>query len=91
MTIKNKLKAMLIIEVALIVIHKYLQDSSVKFEISLLQWHYILALVFGVFIVVFALSIKCGKCNARQVFRGWSIFDLRLPEEKCYKCGEKLN
>jgi hypothetical protein len=39
---------------------------------------------------IYAFKINCKKCRRNQVFRGWSFFDLRLPGEKCYFCGENM-
>lgn len=87
---RKRLKIMLVVEFILILIHGIFVDNSLGINETINDWHYILPLGFGFFIVVYALNIKCNKCNARQVFRGWSIFDLRFPEEKCYRCGAPL-
>ncbi|WP_139044297.1 hypothetical protein [Marinobacterium stanieri] len=87
---KARLFALLMVEVVFIGLHKVLEDpvSSYPTKISF-EWHFIAALTLGIFIVVYALSIKCPNqsCRERQVFRGWSIFDLCWPEKKCHKCG----
>jgi len=85
-----KLLSLLTLEVALIALHKFLSEpiSSTPTDIAF-EWHFIAALGLGIAIVIYAFSIRCSNqnCRERQVFRGWSIFDLRWPEERCYKCG----
>jgi len=44
------------------------------------------ALGFGFLIMLYAASIRCKYCGRYQVFRGYSIFSIRLPSEKCYNC-----
>lgn len=87
---KARLLALIMVEAVLIGFHKLLAEpvSSYPSEISF-EWHFITALTLGIFIFAYALSIKCPNqnCRERQVFRGWSIFELRWPENKCYKCG----
>jgi DNA-directed RNA polymerase subunit RPC12/RpoP len=41
--------------------------------------------------LAYAGSIRCPQCGRRQVFRGLSVFDLRLPGERCYYCGSSLS
>lgn len=90
MNIKHKLQLMLGIEIILIIVHKFNTNHSLTGSDNFIEWHYILALSFGIFIIIYTLRIKCLKCGARQVFRGFSIWDLRMPEDKCYKCGHSL-
>jgi hypothetical protein len=56
------------------------------------SWHFWVVLGFGAFSILYAFSLCCPNptCRRRQVFRGWSISDLRLPEESCYYCGVHL-
>ncbi len=43
-------------------------------------------------LVAYSFQIKCKNptCGRRQVFRGLSIFDLRLPSNHCYFCSTPL-
>lgn len=41
--------------------------------------------------LAYAWSIRCPQCGRRQVFRGLSFFDLRLPSEHCYYCDSSLS
>lgn len=88
-----RLLALLVVEVVFIALHQLLAEpvGSYPAEINF-EWHFVVALTLGIFIVVYALSIKCSNqnCRERQAFRGWSIFDLRWPEEKCHKCGRRI-
>ena len=47
-------------------------------------------LFLGAVLVLYALNLRCQYCGERQVFRGYSFFDLRLPKDSCYKCGSPL-
>ncbi len=85
---KKKLILMLIIQAFLTISHKMLNDPN---EVNFVTWHYLSALGFGVFIVIFALKLGCPHCGARQVFRGWSIFDIRWPENDCHGCKKSLD
>ena len=89
---KLKLLILLTLEVVLIVLHKFLSAPISSPTDMTFEWHFIAALGLGIFIVIYALSIRCSNqnCKERQVFRGWSIFDLSWPEDKCYKCGRNL-
>lgn len=86
---KARLLALLMVEAVLIGLHKFLAEpvSSYPSDISF-EWHFITAFTLGIFIIAYALSIKCPnpKCREKQVFLGWSIFDLRWPARKCHKC-----
>ena len=53
-------------------------------------WLFYPGLVFFTVLVAYAYSITCPVCGRRQVLRGLSIFDLRLPGERCYSCGCSL-
>ena len=78
---KNNLIALLVIQVLLIVLYRL-------FEID---WLFIPTLVFGFLCIAYALSIKCPSCGRGQVIRSMSIFDVKLPSEKCYYCKAFLN
>lgn len=47
-------------------------------------------LIAGAVLVWYSLSVRCPYCHKRQVLRGVSIFDLRLPGNACYSCGSPL-
>lgn len=89
----SKLKFFIAIEIILIVLYRFWDAlKSTESTIFWQDWFFLLALAFGVFTVLYAFNIKCKnpECAARQVFRGWSIFDIRWPSRKCYKCGREL-
>jgi hypothetical protein len=88
---KAKLIALAAAVLGLILLYRLLRvptdGNSVVFE-----WHFWLALAAGVAFIAYAFSIRCSVpiCARRQVFRGFSIFDLRWPGERCYHCGGPL-
>jgi len=88
--IRRQLKLMLGIEIILIIVHKFYTNHSLSDSANFIEWHYLLALSFGIFIIIYTLRIKCPKCGARQVFRGFSVWDMRMPQDECYKCGHCL-
>jgi len=55
-----------------------------------LDWLYVPSVLRGVLTLAYAYSIRCPYCRERQVFRGWSFFDIRLPTDKCYRCGSPI-
>lgn len=63
----------------------------IGYNIFKAEWLFYSNLVFSIVTVGYAFSIRCNTCGKHQVFRGWSFFDLRLPEEKCYFCKNDLN
>jgi hypothetical protein len=87
MTIRTKLMVLLVVQVALTIMHIFLRNEAQPWS-----WHFALGMCFGIFVLVYAFSIQCPvpTCRARQVFRGWSAFDVRLPQEHCYRCGTAL-
>jgi len=88
MTKRQILIALLVVEASLAVVHISLRSETEPF----LSWHFLAGLVFGAVVVGYAFSVRCIStgCGARQVFRGLSAFDVRLPEVRCYKCGMSL-
>jgi len=89
MTKRTKLVGLLIVEVVIIAFDVALREESESF----MSWHFVAALVFGAIVLVYAYSIRCPaiNCGAQQLIRGWSIFDIRFPGERCYKCGTGLH
>lgn len=83
---KRLLQALLVGYIAIIVVHKMVEHyyPPEKFWLS---WSFLLSLAYGTAVMLYAFSLRCQNCKARQVFRGMSIFDLRWPEETCYSCG----
>jgi rRNA maturation endonuclease Nob1 len=79
-SLRMKLLVLLMIQVVLIV----------SYSILKLDWIFYSNLFCGMLTAVYAFSIQCPACHKQQVFRGWSVFDLRLPSEKCYSCGTRL-
>jgi uncharacterized membrane protein YeaQ/YmgE (transglycosylase-associated protein family) len=81
------------LEIGLILLHVLLRkDVDLDSAEGFFEWHYILPIIVGALIVAYLYSIRCPNksCRARQVLRGPSIFDLRMPADSCYKCNTKL-
>jgi hypothetical protein len=55
------------------------------------EWVLYPCLILGIFTYVYAYSIQCPLCGRRQVFRGISAFDIRLPDENCYFCKSLIH
>ena len=93
LTHKTKLAALLLLLVALIVLHQLLGASADTGAQLTFEWHFWLPLFVGMILVAYALSIRCPvpTCGRKQVFRGYSVFDLRWPGERCYYCHAPLN
>lgn len=89
---KSRLISLLAIEAALVALHVALRAPSEASASPSFEWHFWLALVVGVALVGYALSIRCPEpsCRKHQVFRGLSFFDLRWPSERCHSCGSTL-
>lgn len=86
----SKLKYFFPLEIALIISYRLASHYQ---EIVGLFWAnrlYEMALAFGVYVVIYAFLIRCPACSARQVFRGWSFFDIRWPSGSCHRCGRDL-
>jgi hypothetical protein len=77
-----------VILLILLAVQVFLIIGFKLFNVELL---YYLSLILGIATVGYAFSIQCHACGRRQVFRGLSAFDLRLPGEKCYFCKCDLN
>jgi hypothetical protein len=75
------------VEAAFIAVHVALKKPVAEFA-----WHWALGVTLGAAIAMYAWSIRCPatNCGKRQVFRGWSLFDLRLPADRCYACGAAI-
>lgn len=89
---KLLLIALLTIEAVIIVIHNILEvePSSMDSWLQEAGWHYWLGLLVGIATVAYAFSLSCSNCGAKQVFRGWSIWDLRWPDTQCWKCNHGI-
>lgn len=85
-TKRNKLIFLISVMFAFGVIHNIL-DSDNDQSTDFLTWHFVMGLGFGIFTIGYAYLLKCPVCRAKQVFRGDSFFDLRIPTKKCYLCG----
>jgi thiamine transporter ThiT len=81
--VKISLKTKLLVAVAVQVI------LIVAYRLGL-DWLFYVNLLWGMLTIAYAFSIRCPACHKRQVFRGWSIFDLRLPGAVCFSCGTQL-
>jgi hypothetical protein len=91
---KQRLIILLIVDALLMLVHVLLREQSpVSGNIIENPWHYWLVLVFNLFVVLYAFSLRCpnSTCQRRQVFRGYSIFDVRWPGNNCYYCGVPLS
>ena len=93
MTRKATLVALLVLVAAFIALHGLLQGPVDPTGPVEYEWHYWLALLSAVVAFAYAFSIRCSVpgCRRRQVFRGWSAFDLRWPGERCYHCNAPLD
>jgi hypothetical protein len=85
-TRKKLLQTMLVGYVVVVVIHKLVEHYHPPEEFWL-SWSFLLALIYGISVMIYALSLRCANCNVRQVFRGMPLFDLRWPDETCHACG----
>ncbi len=91
MKIDKKLKLLILIEIVLIILHRLLDSQKHSTDIIFLDWHFLLALGFGIFVVLYAFMIKCPICGTRQVVRGVSLSAVKFPSDRCYKCDSLLN
>jgi predicted RNA-binding Zn-ribbon protein involved in translation (DUF1610 family) len=62
----------------------------VAYKVVALQVLFYLNLGWAATLAGIAWNLRCPSCGKRQIFRGWSLLDLRLPAEKCYSCGYSL-
>ncbi len=91
---KRRLIYLLLIQLVLTLVHVALREPQEVNEGAFTSpFHFWLALWFGVFVVLYAFSLRCQNtgCRKMQVFRGYSVFDLRWPEGKCYSCGTPIS
>lgn len=88
---KKKLITLLIIQVLITLLHR---SNISNFEgddwFHLSNWTYWLGMLFGTYVVVFAFKLHCSQCRVRQVFRSFNLLDFRWPQDKCHKCGCKV-
>lgn len=87
---KRNLIVLLLIQLVITITHVFLtKPNGVDIELT---WHFILGLVFGIFIIIYAFSLRCPNpsCKKLQIFRGLSIFDIRWPEDNCYHCSTQI-
>ncbi len=88
---KLRLIFMLIIQLVLIVINKLFGiDFKQESFFTLSNWTYWLAIGWSLALALYALRLSCPHCGAKQVFRGFSAFDLRWPQDKCHRCGAEI-
>jgi len=89
---KARLISLLVIEAALVALHVALRAPAEASVSPAFEWHFWGALIVGVALVGYALSIRCPVpgCRKQQVFRGLSFFNLRWPSERCHSCGSTL-
>lgn len=55
------------------------------------EWLFYPNLLWAAAMIAYAISLRCPVCGRQQIFRGLSIFDIRLPSEKCHFCGSPLD
>ena len=93
MTRKAKLVALLVLVAASIALHVLLRGPVDPAGPVVYEWHYWFAVLSAIVTLAYAFSIRCAApgCGRRQVFRGWSVFDLRWPSERCYHCNAPLD
>ena len=86
---RSKFIALLLIQALLTAVHLVMSNQE---PAALWSWHWLAAVIFGTGVIAYAFSIRCpvDGCRRAQVFRGWSVFDIRLPGERCYLCGTPL-
>jgi hypothetical protein len=89
---KKRLVVLLCVQGALTVLHKILEKPPSVPEHWFYEagWHFWLGLGFGIFVVLYAWSIRCKECGAGQVFRGLSFFDIRWPGISCWRCDSEI-
>lgn len=92
MTPRQTLIAIFVVEVVFVVVHILLREPVESLGAPIMTWHLTLVLAGAAVLSGYAYSVRCptSGCRARQVIRGWSFTDLRLPTERCYKCGSAL-
>lgn len=88
---KKRLVIFLVIQAVITIIHKFYGIHGVEDWYRITNWSYWLAMGWGSFIIFYAFKIRCIHCHSGQVFRGFSAFDIRWPQDRCYKCGEAID
>lgn len=88
---KKRLVTLLFIQIFLVIVHKIYEPKTWELA-TFSEWPitYPLGLTCVVFLLFYAFSIQCPNCKKKQVFRGWSVFDLKWPQEICYSCCTQL-
>ena len=89
-TSKLLLQILLVSYIAVVIVHNTVEHYYPP-ERFWLSWTYLLGMGYGLSVVIYAFSLRCVNCKARQVFRGFSFLDIRWPEETCHKCGESTS
>ena len=56
-----------------------------------IEWLFYPNLFWAAATLAYALTLRCPVCGRQQVFRGLSVFDIRLPSERCHFCGNTLH
>ncbi len=88
---KRRLMAILLVQVIITIIHNTSEsrfDASNFFQAANIT--YWLGMGWGLFALIYAIKLGCADCGARQVFRGFSVFSLRWPQDNCHQCGRKI-
>jgi len=89
---KKRLIGLLIFQVVFTIFHKYYESFYTHEDFyHYSNWTYYVGMLSGTFLMGYAYFLSCSHCGAKQVVRGWSIFDFRWPEDHCYKCGERID
>ena len=89
---KKRLIILIAIQVTLTIIHKLLDKPPTTINNWLAEagWHYWLALVFGMYLLIYTFTLSCKECGTKQVWRSNNILKWRWPEDKCWKCKSEI-
>ena len=86
---KKKLKILLVMYVVVVIVHK-VNEHFFPPENPFTSWSYVLGMTYGLFVIGYALNMKCHSCGARQVLRRVFPPALRWPRDYCHACGANL-
>jgi hypothetical protein len=88
---KKKLIILISIQVILTIIHKVLDKppSDIDNWVAEVGWHYWVALIFGMYLIIYMFTLSCKKCGAKQLWRSHNILEWRWPKDKCWNCGDE--
>ena len=89
---KIKFLALLVIESGLIALHLALTapKTATNSWVVFYEWHFWVGLLFGYYVIYYMFTLACLKCGSKQIWRSHNCMDWRLPENKCWNCGDEL-